>query len=571
MSINRFVGERGDLALSEDNWEKPQHLLDAIENRRKKMAEKMAAQLEGRAFCATGPGGGIDNSCSSKDGGGGQKSEGSGGSQGGPGRRPGSMPKGRQFRPYVEWRRANEKQLSSLRAAVIDAHEAAKDRLVEYDKKGEVIVSKGKELRKDRDDVDDKFMADAKALREAILADPNTPESLRKKIEDSQAHYIRYVIPPATDGTSSIPVALQGMGEAVRAAFVQHQKSIEAREFVRKQIKENEKKLDKHYAGRALEATLAKAESWNAIARANREFATRAVDRPDDEANQQAGRRLTHSEEDYENFAKTFVKDLGYAAVDVRCAPFQRETFVRDAQKPVHDFVTSVVSPVSIGASAIRSHLTIVDTDTDRANADGNTVRIHWANGPRVYAHELGHVMEHHDPELRDAAIAFRQHRCSESDDIFMKDVFPDSGYSDTETGNRDNFHVAVDAVYSGEESRPHTSFYAGKLYGTYEDKKEATPTGTRHYREFVPHATEVISIGMQMLHDNPAAFARADPEYFDFMVSVVSGEYRRHPPTKPGNDPDSVSLPGLSSPRDGDGDGIVNEEEKNKRKGKKK
>jgi hypothetical protein len=60
MNIDRFISTEVNLAGSD--WVKPQHVAEAIaEARRKKQFR------EQRAFCSTGDGGGIDNSCGSKE------------------------------------------------------------------------------------------------------------------------------------------------------------------------------------------------------------------------------------------------------------------------------------------------------------------------------------------------------------------------------------------------------------------------------------------------------------------------------------------------------------------------
>lgn len=54
MAIEKFVGTEETLAPP--GWKKPQHILDAI-----------AKKKQSRAFCPTGAGGGVDNSCSSAE------------------------------------------------------------------------------------------------------------------------------------------------------------------------------------------------------------------------------------------------------------------------------------------------------------------------------------------------------------------------------------------------------------------------------------------------------------------------------------------------------------------------
>lgn len=67
------------------------------------------------------------------------------------------------------------------------------------------------------------------------------------------------------------------------------------------------------------------------------------------------------------------------------------------------------------------------------------------------------------------------------------------AGYGPSEMGRKDNFNRAMPLT---------TAYYVGKQY----------PDG----------ATEVLSMGIQLLHDDPITFAAKDPEYFHFILSVL-------------------------------------------------
>jgi len=215
--------------------------------------------------------------------------------------------------------------------------------------------------------------------------------------------------------------------------------------------------------------------------------------------------------------------------------------FIDNTKKPTEDFLVAVIEPTSQAAIAIKQSSVSVSVGVTRAFCSGTTAVLGVHDSPRVYAHELGHVLENTIPDLRSAAVAFQRQRCDPADERKMADVFPSRGYAETETSNKDNFDKAASAVYGAGEYSESVAHYTGKVYRDTPDSE--------------PHATEIISTGMQMLYDNPAKFAKADPEYFDFMVGVVSGH---------------VSHANWNMPRDGDGDGVVNEEEKNKNKAKK-
>lgn len=117
-------------------------------------------------------------------------------------------------------------------------------------------------------------------------------------------------------------------------------------------------------------------------------------------------------------------------------------------------------------------------------------------SGISTVAHELAHGLEAHNPEILRAAKAFREYRTQGEPLVKLKDIYPTSGYDDWEVCKKDRFLNA----------------YAGKVYS---------------HPALVNRSTEVISMGMQWMHTDPARFRREDPEYFDFMVRVLKGEVR--------------------------------------------
>jgi hypothetical protein len=76
-----------------------------------------------------------------------------------------------------------------------------------------------------------------------------------------------------------------------------------------------------------------------------------------------------------------------------------------------------------------------------------------------------------------------------------MKDLFPGHGFDPGEMGRKNHFDRA---------------FYFQKTYAYYVGKDYAHGT------------TEVLSMGIQKLHDNPLEFMKKDPEYFEFVISVL-------------------------------------------------
>ena len=66
----------------------------------------------------------------------------------------------------------------------------------------------------------------------------------------------------------------------------------------------------------------------------------------------------------------------------------------------------------------------------------------------------------------------------------------------------------------SGEKTKKDNFFspYCGKLYNCYESYISAD-------------ATELMSMGVQRLFENPKQFAKEDREYFDFVIANLRGE----------------------------------------------
>jgi hypothetical protein len=113
-------------------------------------------------------------------------------------------------------------------------------------------------------------------------------------------------------------------------------------------------------------------------------------------------------------------------------------------------------------------------------------------SGDETIAHEFGHNLEQ-GVILHQAAIGFLHSRIGEEPAKPLG-----GGYDPWEVGRDDEFSKAF-----GESAR-----YVGKHYDT-ED-------------------TEIVSMGLQKLYEDPVGFAEADPEYFKFMIAVLDGSFQR-------------------------------------------
>ncbi len=117
-----------------------------------------------------------------------------------------------------------------------------------------------------------------------------------------------------------------------------------------------------------------------------------------------------------------------------------------------------------------------------------------------VAIHETGHAVETRMPGCLGAALQFVEHRCRGEKPIKMADKYGDA-YAAGETGRKDHFDRALDE---------HHAYYVGKDYGGA--------------------GSEVLSMGLEALYDDPEGFARKDPEYCAFVVGILDGSLRKNP-----------------------------------------
>ena len=80
-----------------------------------------------------------------------------------------------------------------------------------------------------------------------------------------------------------------------------------------------------------------------------------------------------------------------------------------------------------------------------------------------------------------------------------LKDLFPDLNYGDDEVGRKDRFDAAFP---DGPDP-----WYVGKDY----------PKG----------GTEILSMGLQKLIEDPVGFAKVDPEFCKYVLGCLDGSLR--------------------------------------------
>lgn len=138
-----------------------------------------------------------------------------------------------------------------------------------------------------------------------------------------------------------------------------------------------------------------------------------------------------------------------------------------------------------------------------------NGVHIASNESVPVIVHEMGHHLEYlikgqQGNNLLKASNEFRAARIkkSGSKDVFLREKFG-RRYADTEVGNPDDF----EKLWGKDNTK---AYYAGRDYS----KEISGPE--------IP--TEVLTLGVETLAEDPITFARKDPEYFRFIVAALRG-----------------------------------------------
>lgn len=184
---------------------------------------------------------------------------------------------------------------------------------------------------------------------------------------------------------------------------------------------------------------------------------------------------------------------------------------VKERGKEARDFLQSVTSKRDEHKVKHADHSTFTELSpkkhklevelhqkAGRAYHNNGKVVLAPTSPAKTHAHEIGHAIEQQTPRMVEDAISFRTARIWEAatETVKMKKQFPGHGYGAEETGNKDSFDR-----YFGKDSG---AFYCGKEYGF--------------------RATEIISMGVEALFDDPIKFAQKDPEYFKFIVGILRG-----------------------------------------------
>lgn len=115
-----------------------------------------------------------------------------------------------------------------------------------------------------------------------------------------------------------------------------------------------------------------------------------------------------------------------------------------------------------------------------------------------VYGHEIAHAIEFQNPEILRKCIEFYDKRTAGEVDVRLSALTGERGYKAHEVAKKDHWKERGGSHYCGKVYR---NSITGKIY-----------------------CTEILTMGVQRLMENAQRFAKEDPDYFDFTVSVLKG-----------------------------------------------
>jgi len=114
-----------------------------------------------------------------------------------------------------------------------------------------------------------------------------------------------------------------------------------------------------------------------------------------------------------------------------------------------------------------------------------------------VAAHEIVHGIEFQFSHVLDKTRTFLAQRAAGKAPVKLKSLFPAINYKPIE--------ITFEDEWTARGGHP----YSGKLYSLTKSPQHA-------------YATEILTMGIERLHANPALFAHTDPDYFKFVVNTL-------------------------------------------------
>lgn len=193
---------------------------------------------------------------------------------------------------------------------------------------------------------------------------------------------------------------------------------------------------------------------------------------------------------------------IAYRIEEPNGLPFN--AVAKQSIKDAHEWLGGIVEvgPGGLGTvtSKVEPLTPLIDRNRAHYQAAGKAVRMPMEPEfpfTATVIHEYGHHLEDEIPGVHQACVDFLKHRIGNEPVRRYKEIMPRSGYEDDEEGAQDQF---ADAFGS-------SGWYVGKIYKG--------------------RATEILSMGVQKLYEDPLRLATADPEYFKFVVGILDGSLR--------------------------------------------
>ena len=163
--------------------------------------------------------------------------------------------------------------------------------------------------------------------------------------------------------------------------------------------------------------------------------------------------------------------------------------------------------------------------DRDWTEGKDGMILMDKGGSATVMAHELGHLIEDSVAGMREACARVLSYRTRGEKAQQLNKVFPNSGFDDWEVGKKDKFDEVWKRFvrrhnYGNQSDRRLTPSDLTNL--DRETNRKAFYTG-KEYK----NASEILSMGLQLLYEDPVTFARYDREFFKFIVGILRGDLR--------------------------------------------
>ena len=211
-------------------------------------------------------------------------------------------------------------------------------------------------------------------------------------------------------------------------------------------------------------------------------------------------------------------------ATDKKSIRESRDAFAIEQREKGQDVLRSIFNP-NIHAESLSKPITY--SGTSREYSVGDTLQfvdgtraggligitINKGTSLKTILHEYGHQVESGSPEAHDLCSDFLKKRTSGARVEKFQKVFRGYGFGKEEEGSPDDFEKSFKNVFPERDAKK-AAYYAGKIY-----KERPVGASSKSLA-----ATEVYSMGLELLHQNPVKFAKTDPEWFDLVSGIATG-----------------------------------------------